>query len=170
MSLNGSECSPIPFDSCGSKELLLLNDSFNSQLTSASNSASDYLFDKDEKCIICNKWCINYSDFDINFLSCKTCIHSYHKRCIPIIYHTQNESLNCYEIKNKFTNKSLKCCNTNRQPNLLLNIIGKKFDKINYFYNSNGIKTSFNLNNDNIKHKLFMNKNKNNKKFSKKIH
>eukprot|EP01084_Bolivina_argentea_P289918 497919_1 len=139
-----SNVSPIPFDANPSGESL---------------TNSDCSSDKDEICNICNKWCNDLDDFEISFLSCATCINSYHKRCIPIIYHTEDESYNCYEMRNKTTNKLLKCCHTNRKPLLLYEIIGNKFNKTNYFYNSNGIKINYNPNYDNIKHQLFINKN-----------
>ncbi len=57
--------------------------SLNSAVPFDSQASTDSEMEKDEICGICGEYCMDYSDLEINFLSCWRCVHSYHKRCIP---------------------------------------------------------------------------------------
>eukprot|EP01083_Nonionella_stella_P316352 1146596_1 len=101
------------------------------------SDAEDDESDADEICMICKQWCLNLMDFEVNFISCNSCPHSYHKRCIPIIYHSEDNHLNCYEMRAKETNKRLQCCSARTKPKLLTQITTDEFEHMKYFYDPN---------------------------------
>lgn len=119
--------------------------------------------DKDQICIVCNKWCYNQKDFTLNFLSCKSCPQSYHKRCIPIIYRSLNKKINCNAIKLNSNQCQIRCCSEQRKPKQLLEITDNhQFEKMNYIYNVNDEPIYYNPRNKHIEHKIFHQNNINN--------
>ena len=94
---------------------------------------------KDEKCNVCQKWCIDHNDFRDNFISCTYCNHSYHKKCIidPNQFQTSLSFASCQNIKNRLNPKLLNQCDTSndKQSELLIEYVDdNKYEPSNYIY------------------------------------